>query len=110
MVSTIDIRISKNNYDFNERELKILEVLILNLSAHANAQVNGCLIALNPIEKLEKNIFSYQIAFQEPITYEKYEKLKEAINARVNCALKMCDIENYEITYIENSFENGNSM
>lgn len=100
----VDIKISKENDDFTERELKILEVLLLNLAAQANALVIKEGMAMNPLERKENELFSYQFAWQKAITEQQYEEFIEAVNRRYIQAFKMSEISDVNIGFHENSY------
>lgn len=100
----VDVKVTMKNNDLSEREMKILEVLFLNLSAQANAQVNQNGMALNPIEKTKDEIFAFQFAWQSSILLEKYEELKEGIHRRLTVAIQMCGLSEAEITFKENAY------
>ncbi|MBP0726056.1 hypothetical protein J5Y03_12815 [Bacillus sp. RG28] len=69
----VDVKITMEHHNLNEREIKILEVLFLNLSAQTNARITKGGMALNPLEKIEKDaIFHYQFAWQTSISPEQY--------------------------------------
>ncbi|WP_157037621.1 hypothetical protein [Ornithinibacillus californiensis] len=103
-IAMVDIKVSKQGHDFNEREQKILEVLMLNLAAHANAQVTGEGMAFHPKEKREDDIFSFQFAWQKSIEKQQYEELVAAIQSRYETAFKMSGLEDIHIDFLENSY------
>lgn len=100
----VDIKVSKENNDFNEREQKILEVLLLNLAAQANAQTIKEGMAMNPLERKENELYSYQFAWQKAITEQQYEEFVDAVNKRYNSAFKMSEISDVNISFQENSY------
>lgn len=104
-ISMIDIKVSKVGHDLNEREQKILEVLLLNIAAHANAQVTGANMMFTPLEKSQSDIiFSFQFAWQKAITEDQWPELKEGIEKRFSNALLMSDIKDTLITFEENTY------
>jgi hypothetical protein len=107
MISSLDVKVTKLNNDLNERELNILRVLLVNLAGQTNAQVTGFGMALNPLEKAEGDLFNYSLVFESPIANEKCGEIKEGISRRYNVAMKMCEIEESEIHYIEDAFNNN---
>jgi hypothetical protein len=101
----VDVKVSKLNNDLNERETKLIEVLLLNLDAQANAQVTKANMMFNPLEKKEgEDIFHFQFAWQSSITSEKCVELKEAIEKRFEPSLKMGGLVELNITLTENSY------
>lgn len=101
----VDIQVLKPNHDLNAREQKILEVLFLNLAAHANAQVTGVNMMFNPLDRLNINmIFNFRFAWQSSITPAQFEELKAGIESRYKNALVMCDILEANIVFAENTY------
>ncbi|GAA0335928.1 hypothetical protein GCM10008967_27920 [Bacillus carboniphilus] len=100
----VDIKVSKEKNDFKERELKLLEVLLLNLAAQANAQTIKEGMAMNPLERKENELYSYQFAWQKAITEHQYDEFMEAVSRRYNQAFKMSEISDVNIGFLENSY------
>ncbi len=103
-IATVDVKVQVNENDFTERELKLLEVLFLNIAAPANAQITGIGLAFNPLSLGEKDIFYMQFAWQNSLEDKVYSEMKETLNRRFEIALKMSNIEGVTIKLIENSF------
>ncbi|MGV3466027.1 MAG: hypothetical protein ACO1OT_12130 [Heyndrickxia sp.] len=96
-----------NNHNLSDRENKIIEVLFLNLCAQANAQIIKSGMALNPIEKSEKDsIFKYQLAWQSSILPEQSKEFIEGIKVRIINSIKMCELPEVDINFLENSYLN----
>ena len=75
-IAMVDVKVTMDHHNLNEREIKIIEVLFLNLSAQTNARITQSGMALNPLEKKEKDdIFHYQFAWQSSILPEQYEEI-----------------------------------
>ncbi|MHC0038768.1 hypothetical protein [Pseudoneobacillus sp. C159] len=104
----VDVKVSNNEIDLNEREKKILEVFLLNLCAQANAQATTKDMAFTPLEKENQDILHFQFAWQSSIASETYVELKEGFDRRIKVALKMCGLPECDITYKENSYLNSN--
>jgi hypothetical protein len=101
----VDVKVKMNSLQLNGREMKILEVLLLNMCAQTNAQVTKGGMALNPLEKTEEsNIFHQRLAWQKSITSEQYEEMKEGLSRRITNAIKMCELPEIEIDYKENAY------
>ncbi|MEN2768600.1 hypothetical protein [Ornithinibacillus xuwenensis] len=100
----VDVIVTKVNHDFNNREQKILEVLLLNLAAHANAQTTKQDMAINPIEAVAGQVFSKQFAWQKSISEGVYKDFIEALERRFQTAFNMADIENVTIHFQENAY------
>ena len=100
----VDIKVSKENNDFNEREQKLLEVLLTNLAAFANSQATEENVALNPLDRNENELYGMQLAWQKSITDEQYEDLVEGIKRRYKQAFKMAEISDAHISFLENSY------
>ncbi|MFE7065111.1 hypothetical protein ACFVAD_23680 [Sutcliffiella sp. NPDC057660] len=106
-IAMVDVKVKMNDLQLNERETKILEVLLLNMCAQTNAQVTKGGMALNPLRKTEEsNIFHQQLAWQQSITSEQYEQMKEGLSRRITNAIKMCELPEVEIDYKENAYLN----
>ncbi|WP_339216805.1 hypothetical protein [Ornithinibacillus sp. FSL M8-0202] len=103
-IAIVDVTVSKPDHDFNEREQKIMEVLLLNLAAHANSYVTKENMAFTPIEKKKDTLFSFQFAWQKSILKEQYDEFVSSIQSRYETAFNMCDIENVEIQFLENAY------
>ena len=100
----VDVKVSKEGHDYNEREQKILEVLLLNLAAHANMLATKGNMMFNPLEKNDNDLFYVQFAWQESITENTYKEFAETMKNRYNTALTMSDIEHVRIHFQENSY------
>jgi len=101
----IDIKVTKLNNDFSERENSILGVLVMNLISAANAFVvkdQGAM--LSPLEKSDGDIYYEQMSWQKSITEEKAIELKKSIEMRIVNAFKMLDIEGTEISLLDNAY------
>ncbi|MDP4087494.1 MAG: hypothetical protein Q8934_23300 [Bacillota bacterium] len=105
----VDVKVSNNEIDLNEREKKILEVFLLNLCAQANAQATSNNMAFNPLAKEKQDILHFQFALHSSIPTEKYGEFKEGMDRRIKSALKMCELPECDISYKENSYLNTNS-
>jgi hypothetical protein len=105
----VDVKVSNNEIDLNEREKKILEVFLLNLCAQANAQATANNMAFNPLEKEKQDIFHFQFAWQSSILTDKYEEFKEGMDRRIKSSLKMCELPECNISYNENAYLSTNS-
>jgi hypothetical protein len=103
-ISMVDIKVSKDNNDFNEREQKILEVLLVNLAAQANAQTIKENMVINPLDRKENELYSIQFAWQKAITEQQYGEFVEAVNRRYNTAFKMSEISDVNVSFHENSY------
>ncbi|RDI45575.1 hypothetical protein [Falsibacillus pallidus] len=103
-VSMLNVEVVKEQHDFSERELKILDVLLLNLCANANMNVLKQGMAMNPIEQGSDHIFGVQLAWAQSITPEVNEEFKEAIDKRFKTGFKMCDIEGAQVSFVENAY------
>lgn len=103
-VAMVDITVSKENHVLTERELKIVEVLLLNLAAHANMLVTKENMMFNPLEKQDKDLFSFQFAWQKSLTEESYIEFAETVEKRYQTALMMSEIEDVSIRLQENSY------
>ncbi|WP_152444899.1 hypothetical protein [Bacillus sp. THAF10] len=101
-----DVKVIIENQSFSKREQKILEVLLLNLAAQANAQTIGEGMALNPLEFFSEKgeLLHYRFAWQKAITQEKYSEFKEGIQRRFNNTFKMCELPQPEISFKENAY------
>jgi hypothetical protein len=97
MVSMIKVRLECKDHDFSERELKLIEVLTLNLCAQTNAQVTGEGMALNPVEREGDQLFHYHFVHQKPMTEERYEEFSTTAVRRVENALKMCKLDGISV-------------
>ncbi|NLP51173.1 hypothetical protein [Bacillus sp. RO1] len=94
-----------NGHDLNDREVKILEVFLLNLAAQSNASSTKMGMALNPLEKLENDeILHYRFAWQTSISEELYGEFKEGLERRFSGAFKMCDLPVGELLFKENAY------
>ncbi|KMJ59887.1 hypothetical protein AB685_03270 [Bacillus sp. LL01] len=101
----VDVTVKMNNHDFSDREAKILEVLLLNLSAQSNADSTKMAMALNPLEKFESDeVLSYRFAWQSSISEELFVEFKAGLERRFKGALKMCDLLEGEIVFKENAY------
>ncbi|WP_053351192.1 hypothetical protein [Ornithinibacillus contaminans] len=100
----VDVTVSKENHDYNEREQKIFEVLMLNLASHANGQTVKIGMAMNPLKKSASDLFASQFAWQTSIENEVYEEFVEGVKRRYQVAFKMCDLEDVMIKFQENSY------
>ena len=103
-IATVDIKVQVKENDFTKRELKLLEVLFLNIAAPANAQITGIGLAFNPLPLEEKDIFHMQFAWQNSLEETVYLEMKETLNRRFEIALKMSNIEGASIVFKKNSF------
>jgi hypothetical protein len=103
----VDVNVTMSNHQLSEREMKILEVLLLNLSAQTNAQITKEGMALNPLEKKRKDeIFHYQLAWQSSILPEQYQQIQEGLSRRFTNAIKMCGLSDIDIKFKEHSYSN----
>lgn len=100
----VNITVSKKDHNLTEREQKFLEVLLLNLSAHANAYCIKEGMAINPIEKQDFQLFNYQFAWQHSISKELFDEFIEAIQTRFDTAFKMCGLEDIKVHLVENAY------
>jgi hypothetical protein len=100
----VDVTVSKEGHDVNEREKKIIEVLLLNLAAHANMLATKENMMFNPLERQDDELFHFQFAWQKSINKEQYNELVEILENRYRTALKMCDMEDVNIYFQENSY------
>lgn len=100
----LDVKVTKMDHDFNEREISILEVLIMNLVATSNAFIVKEGVMLNPLEKSDGDIYYNQMSWQNSIPEEKAIELKETIEKRIVNAMKMCGIEAAVISFTENAY------
>jgi hypothetical protein len=103
-VAMVDVTVSKVGHDYNERELKMIEVLLLNLAAHANMLVTKGNMMFNPLEKNEEDLFRFQFAWQKSLSEEQYKEFIESVEKKYNTALMMSTIENVRIYFQENSY------
>lgn len=103
-IAMVDVTVSKPDHDFNERERNILEVLLLNLAAHANSYATKGNMVFTPIEKKDDTIFSFQFAWQKSILKEQYDEFVSSVHRKYETAFNMCDIENIEIHFLENVY------
>ena len=103
-VATSDIKITLASNDYSERELKFIEVLMLNIVAPANALVTGVDMALNSFEKEENVIFHTQLAWQKSLDESLYNELEESLYRRIETALKMSKVDHATITFNVNSY------
>ncbi|MGD6993121.1 hypothetical protein [Sutcliffiella horikoshii] len=106
-VATSDVKVTVADNNYSERELKIIEVLMLNIAAPANAHVTGENMAFNPLSREEKDIFHFQLAWQNSLDKEKYFELEETLERRFGVALKMSDIKDVNITFNVNSYQSN---
>jgi regulator of sigma D len=81
----------------------------LNLVNFANFYFNRIGTVYNPLEKEKDHIFNYRVAFETTITEEKYLELQTSITRRINGAFKMCNLSDYHIDFVENSFMSKSS-
>lgn len=101
----VDVNVIMLQHDLSEREIKIVEVLFLNLAAQVNAHITKNGMALNPLEKKDKdNIFNFQFAWQSPISQEQFEELKIGMNRRFINAAKMCELPEINVSFKENAY------
>ncbi|WP_042142077.1 hypothetical protein [Paucisalibacillus sp. EB02] len=100
----VEVTVSKENHDLNERELKIVEVLLLNLAAHANMIATKGNMMFNPLDKQNHDLFSFQFTWQKSITEETYKEFIETLERRYHTALMMCELEDISIRHQENSY------
>ncbi|WP_157663787.1 hypothetical protein [Sutcliffiella horikoshii] len=104
-IAMVDVTVKMINHDLNEREVKILEVFLLNLAAQSNASTTKMGMALNPLEKLEHDmIIHYRFAWQSSISEELYGEFKEGLERRYSVAFKMCDLPEVQILFMENAY------
>ncbi|MGE8205717.1 hypothetical protein ACQKP0_14265 [Heyndrickxia sp. NPDC080065] len=104
-IAMVDINVIMNNHDLSEREMKIIEVLFLNLAAQVNAQITKDGMAFNPLDKNGKDdIFHFQFAWQSSLSPDKYEEIKAGINRRFTNTIKMCNLPEINITFKENAY------
>jgi len=55
----VDLNVYDQVNDLNNREIKMLKILLLNFAAHANGQVMGQNLMFNSLDKEEENhVFS----------------------------------------------------
>jgi hypothetical protein len=104
-VATSDVKVTVADNNYSERELKLIEVLMLNITAPANAHVTGENMVFNPLAKEEKDIFHFQLAWQNSLDKEKYSEFEETLERRLGVALKMSDINDVTITFNANSYQ-----
>ncbi|MCU9613077.1 hypothetical protein OEV98_05875 [Caldibacillus lycopersici] len=96
-----------NDQNLTEREMKIIEVLFLNLCAQTSARITNKGMALTPLEKVEEaTIFHYQFAWQSAIERAQYEEIVEGIKRQIGNALKMCGLPEANIHFTENAYLN----
>ncbi len=101
----IDVTVKMKNHDLNEREVKILEVFLLNLAAQSNASSTKTGMAMNPLEKLHNDeVLHYRFAWQSSISEELLGEFKEGLERRFTVAFKMCDLPEGELIYKENAY------
>lgn len=104
-IATVDVIVKMDNHHLTKRELKIMEVLFLNLAAQVNAQVIKNGMALNPLERKEnEDIFHYRLAWQQSISLDQYEEMKAGISNRYTIAIKMCELPEATILFKENAY------
>lgn len=104
-VATTDLKLSVSNNDYSERELKLIEILMLNVAAPANAQITGENLAFNPLDKDENDIFHFQFAWQKSLEEKLYNEFEETFNRRIGIAFKMSNINDVTTTFKINSFQ-----
>src|SRR5690606_4652719 len=103
-VAMVNVLVNSEGNDYNEREQKILEVLLLNLAAQANAQTTQKGMAMNPIDREKDELFHYQFTWQKSLSEEKYNEFAEAVKNRYDVAFQMCELENVHLSFNVNSY------
>ncbi|MFS0781599.1 hypothetical protein [Bacillus sp. 1P06AnD] len=104
-IAMVDVNITMNNHNLCEREIKIIEVLFLNLCAQTNALVTKGGMALNPLEISKKDsIFNYRFAWQSSISPRQYGEIEEGIKEQISNAIKMCGLPEVGIGFKENAY------
>jgi len=104
-IAMVDVTVKMNGHDLNNRETKILEVFLLNLVAQSNASSTKMGMALNPLEKSERDeILHYRFAWQSPISEELFAEFKEGLERRFSGAFKMCDLPEGQLLFKENAY------
>ncbi|WP_108671369.1 hypothetical protein [Peribacillus acanthi] len=101
MINLTNVNLSKKDHALSEREVRIIEVLLLNLCAQSNASVTKENAALNPVAKDVEDVFNINMVFQNPISLEKGTELKETIERRIGNALKMSGLEGFDLVVSE---------
>lgn len=104
-IATLDIKITVEENNFSERELKLIEVLVINIASPVNGQVTGGNMSFNPLSMENKDIFHFQFAWQNSLEEDKYSDLKETLERRIGVALTMSDIKDGTITFNVNSYQ-----
>lgn len=104
-VATLDVKVSVGTNDYSERELSLIEVLSLNIFSSVNSQITGENMAFNPLEKEEKDIFHFQLAWQNSLTEAQYLECKEVFERRLVMALKMSGINDAAISFEPNAYQ-----
>ena len=105
-IAMVDIKVSKKGHDFNEREKKLFEVLLLNIGAAANMVTTKQGMMQTPMTLEGDELFSYQIAWQKSIPKEQYEEFLTTLKRRYETAFKMSDLEDITMEFLENSYLN----
>ena len=104
-IAMVDVTVTMYNHNLNAREVKILEVFLLNLAAQSNASSTKMGMALNPLEKSEQDeILHYRFAWQSSISEEVFAEFKEGLERRFSEGFKMCDLPEGQLFYKENAY------
>ena len=85
--------------EFLEREIKLIDLFILNAGVFVNALNTGKPMMLNPMESSEAN-FSLELVFQTSIEDELGHKMAEDLKKRIDMMFDMAKIQVTEIKSI----------
>ena len=104
-IATLDIKIEVEENNFSTRELKLIEVLVINIASPVNGQVTGGNMSFNPLPTDKNDIFHFRFAWQNSLEEDKYSEIKETLERRIGLALNMSDIKDATITFNVNSYQ-----
>jgi hypothetical protein len=95
------VKVKRESHDFTERELKILEVLLLNAVVFGTSRLVNKGAFLNPIVSDERDmLLNKQIVIEEEVENSLFDKIKEDLDRRLFNSLKRCGVDNVEINIL----------